>query len=249
MKNKTTRRDFLKKSSMAVAGISVAGVTKTTVAAPFADTKKRVIGANDKVRVGFIGVGNRGTQLLHLFMEEPDCEVAALCDVYEPYVTRDYSAVLDRYKKDMGTRIPKMGENFPSNVKQYKDYREMLGDKSIDAVCIATPDHWHALQTIDAINAGKDVFVEKPLSKTIAEGRRMVEVGNSSRQIVTVGLNRRGAPTFQRLAKEIPAGKIGKVTFASACHVSNMYPSGIGKLQPETPPRNFDWDMWLGPRA
>lgn len=249
MKNKTTRRDFLKKSSMAVAGISVAGVTKTTVAAPFTDTKKRVIGANDKVRVGFIGVGNRGTQLLHLFMEEPDCEVAALCDVYEPYVTRDYSAVLDRYKKDMGTRIPKMGENFPSNVKQYKDYREMLGDKSIDAVCIATPDHWHALQTIDAINAGKDVFVEKPLSKTIAEGRRMVEVGNSSRQIVTVGLNRRGAPTFQRLAKEIPAGKIGKVTFASACHVSNMYPSGIGKLQPETPPRNFDWDMWLGPRA
>jgi predicted dehydrogenase len=249
MKNKTTRRDFLKKSSMVVAGISVAGVNKTTVAAPLADTKKRVIGANDKVRVGFIGVGNRGTQLLHLFMEQPDCEVAALCDVYEPYVTRDYSAVLDRYKKDMGTRIPKMGENFPSNVRQYKDYREMLGDKSIDAVCIATPDHWHALQTIDAINAGKDVFVEKPLSKTIAEGRRMVEVGNSSRQIVTVGLNRRGAPTFQRLAKEIPAGKIGKVTFASACHVSNMYPNGIGKLQPETPPRDFDWDMWLGPRV
>lgn len=249
MKEKTTRRDFLKKSTMAAAGLSVSGVAHKSVAAPIIDTKKRVIGANDKVRVGFIGVGNRGTQLLHLFMEQPDCEVAALCDVYEPYVTRDYSAVHERYKKDMGSRIPKMGENFPKTVQRFTDYRKLLEDKSIDAVCIGTPDHWHALQTIDAINAGKDVFVEKPLSKTVAEGRRMVEVGNSSRQIVTVGLNRRGAPTFQKLAKEIPAGKIGKITFASACHVSNMAPHGIGKLLPETPPSNFDWDMWLGPRA
>lgn len=73
----------------------------------------------------------------------------------------------------------------------------------------------------------------------------MVEAGNSSRQVVTVGLNRRGATIFQKLAKEVPAGKIGKVTFATACHVSNMSPNGIGKLQPEAPPANFDWDMWL----
>src|SRR5690554_4427394 len=99
MKEKTTRRDFLKKSTMAAAGLSVTGVAHNSVAAPIIDTKKRVIGANDKVRVGFIGVGNRGTQLLHLFMEHPDCEVAALCDVYEPYITRDYSAVHERYKK------------------------------------------------------------------------------------------------------------------------------------------------------
>lgn len=249
MKSKTTRRDFLRKSSIAAAGLSVSGIGFKSAAAPIVDTKRRVIGANDKVRVGFIGVGNRGTQLLHLFMEQPDCEVAALCDVYEPYITRDYSKVNPRYIRDMPRQIPKMGENFPKGVKQYSDYRQLLEDKSIDAVCIATPDHWHALQTIDAINAGKDVFVEKPLSKTIAEGRRMVEVGNSSRQIVTVGLNRRGAPTFQKLAKEIPAGKIGKITFATACHVSNMAPHGIGKLSPETPPTDFDWDMWLGPRA
>ena len=249
MEDKTTRRGFLKKSSLAVAGMTVAGIANNAAAAPLVDSKKRVLGANDKIRVGFIGVGNRGTQLLHLFMEQPDCEVAGLCDVYEPYVTRDYNAVIDRYKKDMGNRIPKMGEQFSSKVKLYSDYRKMLDDKNIDAVCIATPDHWHALQTIDAINAGKDVFVEKPLSKTIAEGRRMVEVGNSSRQVITVGLNRRGAPSFQKLAKEVTAGKIGQVTFASACHVSNMYPNGIGKLQPETPPNDFDWDMWLGPRA
>ncbi|MDR2915932.1 MAG: Gfo/Idh/MocA family oxidoreductase [Tannerella sp.] len=244
MKTQTTRRDFIKKTSLAVAGLSL-----TSSGFPFIDVNKRIIGANDKVRVGFIGVGNRGSQLLHLFMEQPDCEVATLCDVYKPYTTRNYTTVLPRYIKDMGSRIPKMGENFSKQVKQYTDYRKMLENKDIDAVCIATPDHWHALQTIDAIKAGKDVFVEKPLSKTIAEGRKMVEIGNNSKQIITVGLNRRGAPTFQKLAKDIPSGKIGKITFASACHVSNMFPNGIGKLKPETPPADFDWDMWLGPRG
>ncbi|MCW1734757.1 Gfo/Idh/MocA family protein [Anaerorudis cellulosivorans] len=244
MKSKTTRRDFIKKSSLAVAGLSL-----TQKGFPLVDINKKIIGANDRVRTGFIGVGNRGTQLLHLFMEQPDCEIAALCDVYKPYLTRDYSKVDPRYIKAMPRQIPKMGEKFPSKVTLYDDYRKLLDDKSIDAVCIATPDHWHALQTIDAIHAGKDVYVEKPLSKTIDEGRKMVNAGKNSKQVVTVGLNRRGAPTFQKLAKEIPAGKIGKVTFASACHVSNMFPDGIGKMSPEMPPKDFDWDMWLGPRA
>lgn len=244
MKSKTTRRDFIKKSSLAVAGLSL-----TQKGFPLVDINKKIIGANDRVRTGFIGVGNRGTQLLHLFMEQPDCEIAALCDVYQPYITRDYSKVDPRYIKAMPRQIPKMGEKFPTKVTLYDDYRKLLDDKSIDAVCIATPDHWHALQTIDAIHAGKDVYVEKPLSKTIDEGRKMVNAGKNSKQVVTVGLNRRGAPTFQKLAKEIPSGKIGKVTFATACHVSNMFPDGIGKMSPEVPPKDFDWDMWLGPRA
>lgn len=244
MENKSTRRDFIKKSTLAVAGLSL-----SQRGFPLVDIDKKIIGANDKINTGFIGVGNRGTQLLHLFMEQPDCNIAGLCDVYQPYVSRNYAAVNPRYIKDMGSRIPKMGENFPKSVKQYTDYRQMLDNKDIDAVCIATPDHWHALQTIDAIKAGKDVFVEKPLSKTIAEGRAMVEVGAKSNQIITVGLNRRGAPTFQKLAKEVPNGKIGKVTFAQASHVSNMFPKGIGKMGSEAPPSDFDWDMWLGPRA
>lgn len=244
MENKTTRREFIKKSSLAMAGLSLASANF-----PAVDVEGKIIGANDKIRMGFIGVGNRGTQLLHLFMEQPDCEVAALCDVYEPYMTRDYSKVDPRYIQAMPRQIPKMGEKFPGKVTLYSDYRKLLDDKSIDAVCIATPDHWHALQTIDAIHAGKDVYVEKPLSKTIEEGRKMVTAGKNSKQIVTVGLNRRGAPTFQKLAKEIPAGKIGKVTFATACHVSNMFPDGIGKMSPEMPPKDLDWNMWLGPRA
>ncbi len=249
MATQPTRRNFIKSSSLALAGITVSGVGTTTFAAPFIDSGRRIIGANDRVRTGFIGVGNRGTQLLSLFMEQPDCEVAALCDVYKPYVTRNYAEVDPRHIKAMPRQIPKMGERFPGQVKRVADYRRVLDDKSIDAVCIATPDHWHALQTIDAIKAGKDVYVEKPLSKTIQEGRAMVNAGKNSKQIITVGLNRRAAPTFQKLAREIPAGKIGKVTFATCSHVSNMCFNGIGKLKPEAPPANFNWDLWLGPRA
>ena len=240
---KTTRRAFIAQTSLASAALTL-GVNPVT-----AGSYKRITGSNDKIRVGFIGVGNRGTQLLKIFMDQPDCEVAALCDVYEPYITRDRSKVDPRYIKDMPGQVPKMDEVFTNKVERYSDYRKLLENKSIDAVCIATPDHWHAIMTIDAVKAGKDVYIEKPLSKTIHEGRAMVNAGKNSKQIVTVGLNRRGAPTFQKLAKDIPAGKIGKVTFTSACHVSNMFPAGIGKMKPENPPKNFDWDAWLGPRA
>jgi predicted dehydrogenase len=149
----------------------------------------------------------------------------------------------------MPGQVPKMDEKFPKPPKVYKDYREMLDDKDVDAVCIATPDHWHALQTIQAIQAGKDVYVEKPLTITLHEGRKMVEAQAASKQIVAVGLNRRGNIVYQQLAKDIQAGKIGKVSVARAARISNMYPDGIGKFQPEDPPKDFDWDMWLGPRA
>jgi len=241
MKDKTSRRDFIAKSTLMAAGASLgAGVFPAS---------GNVLGANDKIRVGFIGIGNRGSQLLGLFMGNPDCEVAALCDAYAPYMSRNRSEVDPRYLKDMPGQIPGMGEQFPKKPTLYKDWRKMLEDKSIDAVCIATPDHWHALQTIAAIQAGKDVYVEKPLTITIFEGRKMVEAQAASKQVVTVGLNRRGNPVYQQLAKDIPAGKIGKVTYARACRVNGMFPDGVGKMNPENPPANFDWDAWLGPRA
>jgi predicted dehydrogenase len=199
--------------------------------------------------MGFIGVGNRGSQLLNLFMQHSDCEVAALCDVYEPYTTRNREQVDARYLKTMNGQVPKMDEKFPKPPKIYDDYRKLLEDKDIDAVCIATPDHWHALITVHAIQAGKDVYVEKPLTATIYEGRKMVETQAKSNQVVAVGLNRRGCGTYQKLAQEIPSGKIGKVTVARAYRISNLFPNGIGKLQPEQPPKDFNWDMWLGPRA
>ena len=222
MNQQTSRRDFLTKSTIAAAGLSLG-------AGAFPVSGK-VLGTNDKIRMGFIGVGNRGSQLLNLFMSNPDCEIAALCDAYEPYLLRNRSAVNARYIKDMDGQIPRMGELFTTKPKQYKDWQKLLEDKSIDAVCIATPDHWHALQTIAAIQAGKDVYVEKPLTITINEGRKMIEAQAASKQVVAVGLNRRGNPVYQKLATEIPSGKIGKVTVARAFRINDMYPDGIGQI-------------------
>jgi predicted dehydrogenase len=246
MKNTTptsTRREFLAQTTLAATGLTLG-------ANAFAQSDaKKAVGANGKIRVGFIGLGNRGSQLLGLFMGQPDVEVAALCDAYEPYLLRDRSRVDPRYLKNQGGSVPRMGEALGSGVKRFKDYRQLLEQKDIDAVCIATPDHWHALQTIDAIRAGKDVYVEKPLTNTIKEGRAMVTAQASSKQVVAVGLNRRGCPVYQKLAQEIPAGKIGKVTVARAFRIGDMFPNGIGKMKPEMPPQDFDWNLWLGPRA
>jgi len=242
-KDKTTRRDFITNTGIVTAGMTL-GVSSLSAA-----SYKRIIGANDRINMGFIGIGNRGSQLLNLFMKQPDIEVAALCDIYKPYLLRDRSKVDQRYLKDMPGQVPKMDEKFSKTPSAYSDYRKLLDSKDVDAVCIGTPDHWHAIQTIDAINAGKDVYVEKPLTNTLVEGRKMVEAWEKSDRVVAVGLNRRGNSVYQKLAKEIPAGKIGQVSVARAARVSNMAPNGIGKLKAEQPPEDFNWDMWLGPRA
>lgn len=232
---KQTRREFAK---TAMASAAIAG----------APAFLRGQNLNDKIRVGFIGVGNRGSQLLHLFMQNKDVDIAALCDVYQPFVLRDLSKVDKRFIDSVGNRVPRMGETL-TNYAQYSDFRQLLDDKTIDAVCIATPDHWHAIQTISACQAGKDVYCEKPLTMTIKEGRRMVEVAQETKRIVQVGLNRRGSKVYQKAVKDIQAGKIGPVSVALAGRVSNMFPDGIGKYSPTPPPADLDWDMWLGPRA
>ena len=139
------RRTFQTSTAAGVATISA-----TSMAA------SAVLGANDRVRIGFIGLGNRGDQVLDAFLEHKDCEVVAICDIHQPY--------LDFASKKIG-----------SNPAQYRDYKKLLDHAKLDAVVIATPDHWHALQMIHACQAGKDVYVEKPLSLCVAEGRRMVE--------------------------------------------------------------------------
>jgi len=245
MKSKTgtTRRKFIATTGIVTAGIAAGA--KPLSAAGY----RRIVGANEKINMGFIGIGNRGSQLLGLFMKQPDVNVAAFCDIYEPYLQRNRDMVDKRYISDMSGQVPKMGEQFPGKVERYNDFRKLLENNDIDAVAIATPDHWHAIQMISAVNAGKDVYVEKPLTSTIHEGRAMVNAQAATGRIVAVGLNRRGNVFYQKLAKEIPAGKIGKITVGKAFRINNMYPSGIGKMKPEDPPKDFNWDMWLGPRA
>jgi predicted dehydrogenase len=229
----TSRRAFLEASILAA---TAAGLTRRAVAAP-----------SDRVRVGFVGVGNRGDQLLDAFAAQPDVEVAALCDVYEPYLRRDAAAIHPRYKA-MG-RIPRMRTAVAASVPRERDFRRVLDRKDVDAVVIATPDHWHAVQAILAMDAGKDVYVEKPLTITLVEGRRMVEAQKRTGRVVEVGLHRRASPSYRRLAGFVRDGLIGKVTAARAYRVDNMAPNGIGRMKPEDAPPDFDWDLWLGPRA
>ena len=164
---KLTRRSFIAKSAIATAGATIG--LESMAMSPL----RKKVGANDKIQMGFIGIGNRGTQLMTLFRDNEDVEVAALCDVYEPYLDRDRSTVNERYLA-LG-KVPKLDEQFGKDVKRYKDFRKLLEQKDIDAVCIATPDHWHAVQTIQALEAGKDIYVEKPLTITLKEGRVMVD--------------------------------------------------------------------------
>ncbi len=238
-----TRRNFLKTSAAAAAGTSLAA---EALGAP---SVQPAMGANDRIRVGFIGVGNRGSQLLQGFMAQPDCQVAALCDVYEPYLTRDRSRVDAETLRTLENYTPRMGEKFDPPVTRHNDFRRLLEEKGIDAVVIATPDHWHAIQTIAALEAGKDVYVEKPLTITIPEGRKMVQTQKRTGRVVQVGLHRRSSKLYGQIHGIIQEGRIGSVSLARAYRTSNMVPNGIGKYPDSAPPKGLDWDMWLGPRA
>jgi predicted dehydrogenase len=239
---KKTRREFLKESTASAAAVTL-GLSLTGN-----HTVRAARSANEKIRVGFIGVGNRGTQLLNGFLKHDDAEVVALCDVYRPYLMRDYPKVDKKLRDSLDGRIPRMNEKLSSNVTRYRDFRQVLDRKDIDAVVIATPDHWHAIQAIMACQAGKDIYVEKPLSITIVEGRKMVEAAERYNRVVQVGLHRRSSKTYLQAVADVQSGKIGKVTVARAYRISNMYPNGIGKYPNTAPPEGLDWDLWLGPR-
>lgn len=195
----------------------------TLAAAPW-----RVMGANERVRLGFIGLGNRGDQVLDAFLVHPDAQVVALCDLHQPYL--DFAA-----RKTGGSP------------RQFKDYRQLLEMKDLDAVVISTPDHWHALQTVHACQAGRDVYVEKPLSLKVREGRRMVEAVRRFGRVCQVGIHRRSIPYCQEAAAYVRSGALGRITSARAFHIQNEWPKGIGNPPDGVPPEGFDWQAWLGP--
>ncbi|MGA2502036.1 MAG: Gfo/Idh/MocA family oxidoreductase [Tepidisphaeraceae bacterium] len=188
----------------------------------------RVLGANERIRVGFIGLGNRGDQVLDAFLAHKDAEIAAICDIYQPYL--DFAA------KKIG------GE--PA---QFRDYRKLLERKDLDAVAVCTPDHWHALQMIHACEAQKDVYVEKPLSLCVAEGRKMVEAAKRTNRVVQVGIQRLSSAFCREAAEIVRSGGIGKITAVRCFHIQNEFPKGIGSPADGEAPGGFDWDAWLGP--
>jgi predicted dehydrogenase len=188
----------------------------------------KVKGANERVRLGFIGLGHRGVPLIDAFKAHSDMEITALCDLYDTYIEFSKKRV--------------EGNPFIT-----KDYRRLLDRQDIDAIVIVTPDHWHALQFIDACSAGKDVYVEKPLSLVIAEGRKMVEAAARYKRITQVGLQRRSQPVYKRAVEMLNQGVIGRILSCHCFHVRNEGPMGIGNPPDSDPPAGLDWDTWLGP--
>jgi len=188
----------------------------------------RVKGANDRIRSAFIGMGRMGRGNLNAAMKQDNLEVAAVCDVYKPHL--DQAVQLTEGK-----------------AKGIKDFREILADKSIDAVCISTPDHWHAYMTVEACKAGKDVYVEKPVCVTVEEGVKMVQAARKYRRVVQAGTMQRSGVHFQKAVEVVKSGEIGQVTFVRTWNYSNAPKEGIGNPPDAQPPADLDWDLWLGP--
>lgn len=188
-------------------------------------------GANDRIAVAIIGTGNMGTANLEAAMDQKGVEVAALCDVYQPNLERA-AAVAQR-----AGRRP----------RQVKDFREIIADKSIDAVCISTPDHWHPYMTVEACKAGKDVYVEKPTGVAVREGFLMTQAARKYGRVVQAGTWQRSGSHFQRAAEIVKRGDLGKIAHCRTWIYNNAAAAGIGNPGNSTPPPGLDWDLWLGP--
>jgi hypothetical protein len=191
---------------------------------------KRVLGANDRVAIGFVGYGLIGKQHIANFKNSfPSVDRVALCDVYKPRLEEGLAYLESPHAKGYG------------------DFRKLYENKDIDGVVVATPDHWHALQTIMACAAGKDVYVEKPLTVFIDEGKWMLQAMNKYKRVVVVGTQRNHNPGHLAAKKIIESGVLGKIQMVKlGAGARNVYP-GFGKTPVENPPADFDYDMWLGP--
>jgi predicted dehydrogenase len=191
----------------------------------------RLAAANERINVGFIGVGGMGMNRLRGFLRHADVNPVAVCD-------------LDSRHTDRAVEYVKQQRNMTP--RTFTDFRKLIESKEVDAVCIATPDHWHALTTVRACNAGKDVFCEKPLSYSIGEGRAMVKAARANRRVTQMGNHiHNDLPNYRRVVELIKSGAIGKVNRVSVWKTSEN--KGIGAPPNATPPKELDYEFWLGP--
>ena len=207
-----SRRRFLSSSAAALA------------IAPHASA--RILGANESITLGFIGVGGMGSGLLNIFKGMPDVRVAAVCDVFEPHQERAREAA-------------------GGKPEAFHDFRKVLDRKDIDAVVIATPDHWHAIPALLAMQAGKDVYCEKPLAYRIAEGRAVADAAAKFRRVTQMGNLIHAGENYHRVVEIVQSGVLGKITKARVWMASQS--GSLGKPADSAPPPGLDYDLWLGP--
>ena len=240
MKNKEDKSDLSRREFMKVTGISAASLaagsllieTPSARADTRAPVSGKVIGANDRIRFGFIGVGGMGSSHVNIikgFSDTENVEVAAICDVYEK---RRRSA---REKAGIAENLV------------YSDYQRVLDRKDIDAVVIATPDHWHCRIAIEAMESGKHIYVEKPMTRTLEEAFKLQEAARHTSRIVQVGAHGTSDPKWHKARDIIKSGRIGHVHWAQGSYCRNN-PKGEWNytLEPEANEQTIDWKMWLG---
>ncbi len=188
----------------------------------------RIQGANERVQLGVIGVGDRGTWDMTVFLSRPDVQVMALCDVYDEKIL--------------------LGKKKAPDATAFGDHRQLLEMKEVDAVLIAVPDHWHAAIAIDALNAGKDVYIEKPLTRVIDEGQAIVKAARENNRVCQVGMQQRSAKHYlQAKEKYFDSGKLGSITLARTWWYGNSYHLRKAPASLQTKPAGLDWAHYLGP--
>lgn len=188
---------------------------------------------NDRINVGFIGVGGMGTSRLQGFLKHADVNPVAICD-------------LDSTRIDKAVEYVKKVRPDAPAPQTFKDFRKLIALKEVDAVCIATPDHWHAMPALQAANAGKDFFVEKPLSYSIGEGRAMVKAARANNRVSQMGNHiHNDLHNYRRVVELVRSGIIGKVSRVEVWKTSET--KGLGKPADTAPPSTLDYETWLGP--
>jgi predicted dehydrogenase len=225
-----SRRDFMKATGVTGAGLLAASDLPATLTAA---TRMRVDGANDRIRYGFVGVGGMGGKHLSIirdFGASENVEVVAVCDVFEKRrrAAQEKAGIADS--------------------RAFNDYRRLLEDKDIDVVVIATPDHWHARIAIDAMEAGKHIYVEKPMTHTLEEAFRLYDTAKHTHRFVQVGSHGCSDPKWHKTREIVRSGRLGRLLWAQGSYCRNN-PKGEWnyKIEPEATEHSIDWKTWLGP--
>ena len=213
------RRTFLESSAAAGVATAISSIASA-----------RAIGPSDKISIGMVGVRGRGGSVLMTFAGLPEVEVRYVCDLDEQVLQ---------------SRLTQVEQKTGKKPTALKDFRKALEDKTLDALVLGTPDHWHALPTIYACQAGKDVYVEKPDGHNILEGRTMVAAAKKYGRVVQLGTQSRSGQHFFAVMDYLKTGALGKVRFAKAWESAKQ--GSIGRPPDSDPPAGFDYDTWLGP--
>ena len=232
MSSKMNRKDFLRLSALGLTSLIAPWQVSAASVPISAKFKKTEI--NDKINVGFIGLGQQAIHLMAGFITIPEVRIVAGCDVYD--IKRD------RFKNRVNKYYAAQG--IKNKLDMYIHYEELLARKDIDAVVIATPDHQHAIMAIAACRAGKDVYLEKPLTFTIYEGQQLVKAVRENTRILQVGSMQRSMDEFVHAANIVREGALGKISLMKAHVGEGPKPYNLPRQEV---PKGLDWDLWLGP--